>query len=177
MSAALAIRPDTTEYAPYYEKYVSLVSETNIIGALESQLEETLNLIRGLSEEQAMHRYAPDKWSIKEVIGHIIDGERIFAYRALRFSRNDKQKLPGFDQDDFMQYADFDSRSMADLAEEFELSRRANILMFKSFSEEVWTRRGIASEAEVSVRGLAYIMAGHERHHVRILKERYLSES
>lgn len=174
MSAALAIRPDTTEYAPYYEKYVSLVPETNITSVLESQLEGTLNLIRGLSDEQAMHRYAPDKWTIKQVIGHIIDGERIFAYRALRFSRNDKQKLPGFDQDEFMEYADFDARSIADLAEEFEHARRANILMFKSFGEEVWSRRGTASEAEVSVRGLAYIMAGHERHHVHILKDRYL---
>lgn len=174
MSAASATRPDANEYAPYYEKYVSLISESDIISVLESQLEETLSLIGGLSEEQAQHRYAPDKWSIKQVIGHIIDGERIFAYRALRFSRDDKQKLPGFDQDTFMRYADFDARSMADLAQEFEHARRANILMFRSFNEETWRRRGTASEAEVSVRGLAYIIAGHERHHVGILKSRYL---
>jgi len=173
MSAATA-RPDATEYAPYYETYVGVVPTGNIITQLEKQLEETLSLIRGLSEAQTAHRYAPDKWSIKEVIGHIIDSERIFAYRALRFARNDSQALPGFDQDDFMKYSDFDSRQMSDLAEELELLRRANILMFKSFDEEAWNRRGTASNAAVSVRALAYIIAGHELHHINVVKSRYL---
>lgn len=174
MSAIAAARPDTTEYASYYEKYVSLVPTGDVITQLEKQLEETLSLIRGLSESQAAHRYAADKWSIKEVIGHIIDSERIFAYRVLRFARNDSQALPGFEQDDFMKHSNFDSRQMSDLAEELELVRRANILMLKSFDEEAWNRRGTASNAEVSVRALAYIIAGHELHHINVVKSRYL---
>ncbi|MCI0491227.1 MAG: DinB family protein [Blastocatellia bacterium] len=167
-------RPDTSEYAPYYERYISLVPEGDIIALLSRQLEETLDLLRGISDAKAQYRYAPDKWSIKEVIGHIIDSERIFAYRALRFARNDGAPLAGFEQDGYVRYGGFDGREMADLLEEFEHVRRANIHMLRSFDDRGWERRGTASEAEVSVKALAYIIAGHERHHVRVLKTRYL---
>src|SRR5687767_12387704 len=113
-------KPDQTEYAPYFEKYISLVPEGEIVATLGKQIESTLSLILGLSADQGDHRYAPDKWSVKEVIGHLIDAERIFAYRALRFARNDATPLPGFEEDDFVANAGFGARSLADLAEEFE---------------------------------------------------------
>jgi hypothetical protein len=174
MTKSAATRPDHTEYAPYYERYVSLVPEGDIASILEQQLEETLSLLASISETKAMHRYAAGKWSIKELVGHIIDGERIFAYRALRFARNDSNPLPGFEQDDYIRNAEFDSRTLADLVEEFNHLRRANIYLFKSLSSEAWHRRGIASENEVSVRALAYIMAGHITHHLEVLRSRYL---
>ena len=167
-------QPATSEYAPYYGRYVSLVPEGDIIALLGQQLEETLDLLKGISDAKAQYRYAPDKWSIKELIGHIIDSERIFAYRALRFSRNDGAPLAGFEQDDYVRYGGFNDRPMADLVEEFEYVRRVNIHMLRSFDEQAWERRGIASEAEVSVKALAYIIAGHERHHLQVLKTRYL---
>ncbi len=174
MSSSLAVRPSTTEYAPYYERYVSLVPEGDIVQILSSQLEETLSLLGSISEARADYRYAPDKWSIKEVIGHVVDTERIFAYRVLRFARNDKAPIEGFDQDEFARNSAFGERTLADLVEEFEHVRRANLLLFRSLSDEALGRQGIASEVEVSVRALLYITAGHERHHMKVLKARYL---
>lgn len=174
MSSSLAVRPSVTEYAPYYGRYISLVPEGDVLQILSSQLEETLSVFGGISEEQAGHRYAPDKWSIKEVIGHIVDTERIFAYRVLRFARNDKSPIEGFDQDEFARNSGFDERTLADLVAEFQHVRRANLILFRSFSDEVLGRHGIASEAGVSVRALLYIIAGHERHHMEVLKTRYL---
>jgi uncharacterized damage-inducible protein DinB len=167
-------RPDATEYAPYYEKYVSLVPEGDVIATLGRQLEETVSTLRGLTEAQGDSRYAPDKWSIKELVGHVIDGERIFAYRALRFARNDQTPLPGFEQDDYVRAGNFGNRRLSDLADEFEQVRRATLSLLRSLDDEAWLRRGIASEAEVSVRALAYLLAGHETHHMQILRTRYL---
>ena len=175
MSNALATRPATSEYAPYYERYVGLVPTGDIVQTLSAQLEETLTTLAAISEAQAGYRYAPGKWSIKEVIGHIIDSERIFAYRALCFARNDARPIAGFEQDDYMQNSDFDARTLADLAAEFAHVRRGNLMLFRSLSDAAWNRRGIASDAEVSVHALGYMIAGHERHHLNILKERYLS--
>jgi DinB family protein len=169
-------KPAKTEYAEYYEKYVSLVPGGNIVDTLESQKLDTVNLLRGLTNEQGESRYAPDKWSIKELVGHVIDTERIFAYRALRFARGDKNELTGFDQDPYVRNGNFQNRSLNDLISEFEHVRSGNILMLRSFDDAAWERRGIASENEVSVRALAYIMAGHELHHVGILRTRYLSK-
>ena len=174
MSNSLTARPSATEYAPYYERYISLVPEGDIIQILGQQLEETLRLLGGISESQAASRYAPGKWSIKELVGHVIDSERLFACRALRFARNDKAALAGFDQDEYVKNGGFDDRKLADLAEEFSHVRRANMLLFASLGEETRGRRGIANEVEVSVRALLYIIAGHERHHAEILKTRYL---
>ena len=175
MSKALATRPATTEYAPYYERYVGLVPAGDIVQTLSTQLEETLTALGAIPEAQAGYRYAPGKWSIKEVIGHIIDSERIFAYRALCFARNDNRPIAGFEQDDYMQNSDFDARTLADLAAEFEYVRRGNIMLFDSLSDAAWSRRGIASDVEVSVHALGFIIAGHERHHMKVLKERYQS--
>jgi DinB superfamily len=171
--AALA-RPSSGEYAPYYERYIALVAESDVVSTLERQLQSTLSLLRGLDEAQAGSRYAPDKWSIKELVGHLIDTERVFAYRAMRFARNDKTPLSGFEQDDFVRSADFDARQLNDLAEEFEHVRRANVHFFRALNEEAWSRRGTANDNDVTVRALAYIMAGHEAHHVNVLKTRYL---
>ena len=174
MSSSLGVRPSTTEYASHYGQYVSLVPEGDIVQILNSQLEETLSLLGGISEDRAGYRYAPDKWSIKEVVGHVVDSERIFAYRVLRFARNDKAPIEGFEQDEFTRNSGFDDRTLADIVAEFEHVRRANLILFRSFGDEVLGRQGIASEAEVSVRALLYIIAGHERHHMGVLKARYL---
>jgi hypothetical protein len=167
-------RPDPTEYVPYFGKYISLVEGDDIIAALSNQIDDTLAFIHGLSESQGDLRYAPDKWSIKEVIGHLIDTERIFAYRALRFARNDQSALPGFDENSYVAHSNYGARLLADLAEEFEFVRKANIYLFRHLGEEVWLRRGKANDNEISVRALAYNIAGHELHHLGIIRERYL---
>ena len=130
--------------------------------------------MRSIPESQAGFRYAADKWSIKELVGHLIDTERIFSYRALRFARNDKTPLPGYEQDDYIRHASFDDCSLSELAAELESVRQSTLFLFKHLDEEAWMRRGVASESEVSVRALAYIIAGHELHHRRVLRDRYL---
>ncbi|MEZ5344282.1 MAG: DinB family protein [Pyrinomonadaceae bacterium] len=168
-------RPEDSEYAPYYSGYVSMVAGDDIITALAGQKIETKRLLLTIPEDKGSYRYAEGKWSIKELIGHVIDTERIMAYRALRIARNDATPLSGFDQDPYIENASFDDRDLSDLAEELELIRNANILMLKGFSSDAWSRTGTASENPVSVRALAYIIAGHELHHLKILKERYLN--
>ena len=177
MSSLAATQPQPTEYAPYYEKYIALVPEGDIVATLSRQLDDTLSFLRGLTEAQGNSRYAPGKWSIKELVGHIIDGERIFAHRALRFARNDQTPLPGFEQDDYVRAGNFDNRQLSDLTDEFEQVRRATLSLLRSFDDEAWLRRGAANDTEVSVRALAYILAGHETHHKQILRERYLGSS
>ena len=167
-------KPDSKEYAPYFEKYISLVPEGEIVVTLGKQIESTLSLIRGLSAAQGDLRYAPGKWSVKEVIGHLIDAERIFAYRALRFARRDATPLPGFDENSFVDNAGFGARSLADLAEEFEHTRKSNLYLFKSLDADSSLRLGTASDNKISVRAIAYIIAGHELHHLGILRSRYL---
>lgn len=167
-------RPETVEYDSYYERYVSLVADGDIISTLKNQISETLELLTAINAEKADFRYAEGKWSVKELVGHMIDTERIFAYRALRIARGDRTPIEGYEQDDYIKNAEFAKCNLADLAEEFALIRRANVLMFRNLSETAWHRRGTANEREVSVRALAYISAGHEIYHVNILKERYL---
>ena len=174
MSAPAPARPETNEYAAYYEKYVSLVPDADITGTLARQNEETLALLRTVTEERAGFRYEPGKWSIKQVVGHLMDAERIFAYRALAIARGERQALPGMEQDEYMAHADFDARTLADLTEEFAHVRRSNVLMLRGLDAEAWQRRGVASDNEVTVRAIAYIIAGHEAHHVQILRARYL---
>jgi uncharacterized damage-inducible protein DinB len=147
-----------------------------MLSVLTQQLESTLQLLSGIDEAKANERYEPDKWSIKELVGHLIDSERVFAYRALWIARGDKTPLPGMDQDDFVRGANFDDQTLADLATEFELVRLSTLQLFKSLSDEAWERRGTASDHEVSVRALAFIIAGHEVHHMKVLRTRYLGE-
>lgn len=167
-------RPQTGEYATYYARYIDLATEDDIVAALDAQSHETAAVLGGLSEEQASHRYEPGKWSVKQLVGHVIDGERIFAFRALAFARGETNPLPGFEQDPYVANAGSDDRSIADLAEELATVRKANVMMFRVLSEEAWKRSGVASDNPISVRALAYILLGHERHHLRILRERYL---
>ena len=168
-------KPEAGEYAAYYEKYVSIVPGADVANVLETQRVQTMQLFAGRSERDGNFRYAPDKWTVKEVLGHVNDAERIFTYRALRIARGDLTPLPGFEQDDYVRTGGFNERPLANLVEEFADIRSASLALFHSFGEEEWLRRGTASKNEVSVRALAFITAGHELHHRRILEERYLS--
>jgi hypothetical protein len=166
-------RPDPSEHAPYYGRYIALVPGDDVLRALEHQVRETTQLLEGLSESQAAHRYAPDKWSVKEVIGHLSDSERVFAYRALRIARGDQTPIEGFEQDDYVRAAGFDSLSLAQLVAELAVVRQATLRLFEGLHPDAWTRRGVANKNEVSVRALAYMIAGHELHHRQILGEKY----
>lgn len=170
-------KPQSGEYNPYYQKYIDLAVEDDIVGALDAQSRETAALLDGLSEDQAAHRYAPDKWSIKQIVGHITDAERIFAYRLLAIARGETKPLPGFDQEPFVANGGFDGRAMSDLAKELATVRRANVMMMRALSDEAWRRLGTASESPVSARAIAFVMLGHERHHMRIIRERYLANA
>lgn len=169
-------RPEKNEYAEYYERYISQVEETDIIAVLENQESELRDFFQKITEEKSRFAYAEGKWTIKEVIGHLTDAERIFAYRALRVSRADETPIEGFEQDGYIENSNFNNTSLSDLVDELLLNRRSNLIMFKSLSEEAWLRRGTASDSPVSVRSLAYMMAGHIRHHLKILNERYLAQ-
>ena len=167
-------RPEAGEYSEYHGKYIALVPGTDILGALEAQRLVMAQLLGARSEREGNFRYAADKWTVKEVIGHVTDSERIFAYRALRFARADNTPLSGFEQDDYVKSGGFRDRTLADLAEEFAEVRGATIALFSGLEGPAWQRRGIANNNEVSVRALAFIIAGHELHHRRILEEKYL---
>lgn len=173
-NAPAAERPAADEYAPFYETYVSLVPEGDVVGTLGRQLEETLVLLRNVPASREDFSYEPGKWSVKEVVGHMTDAERIFSYRALCIARGDKANLPGMNQEDYMRAATFGDRRLADLAAEFEYVRRATLSLLRHLGEEAWLRRGTANDHEVSVRALAYILAGHEAHHVKVLRDKYL---
>jgi len=166
-------RPQASEYAPFYERYIAMVPDGEIEETLEAQLGEMKLLSESLSEQAADFRYAEGKWSVKEVLGHISDSERIFAYRMLRIARGDQTPLAGFEQDDYVKTGNFPARALAELVEEFTAVRRASIVLLRSFDAAAWLRRGVANQKEISVRALAFILAGHERHHRRILQERY----
>ena len=170
-------RPQTGEFASYYQRYIDLATEDDIVAALDAQSHETATLLGGISEEQSSHRYEPGKWSIKQLVGHVTDGERIFAYRALCIARGDTTPLPGFEQDPYVANAASDDRPIADLAEEFATVRKANVMMLRALPEEAWSRVGTASDNQISVRAIAFILLGHERHHLRILRERYLGNA
>jgi hypothetical protein len=169
-----ATRPATSEYLPYYQRYIALVPEGDVISTLATQMTETQTLLQALPASVATYRYAPEKWSVNELVGHIIDSERIFSLRALRFARNDPTPQPGFEQDDYVRGATFDAYPLADLAAELDAVRQATIFLFRHLDEQAWTRTGTANNAEISVRALAYLIAGHELHHREILSTRYL---
>ena len=167
-------RPLAGEYAPCYEEYVQRITAPDVVGALRGQVDGTLALFGALGPEEAAHRYAPGKWSLKEVLGHLVDTERIMAYRALRVARGDPTPLAGFDENRYVEGAGFDARAMEELLEEYRAVRRASVLLFRGLSGEAWTRRGVVNGVEVSVRALAYIIAGHELHHLEGVRTRYL---
>ena len=165
-------KPGPDEHIPYFSRYISLVGDDALV-ALSAGCAATPRLLSGISEEKAMFRYQPGKWSVKEVLGHIIDSERVFAYRALRFARADATELPGFEENHWVPAGRFDRRAIQDLVVEYSAVRNATLAFFGSLEPEDLLRRGRANDAVVSVRALAHIIAGHELHHVGLLRERY----
>ena len=170
-----ATRPAPSEHLPYYTRYIEKVEGDDVFAALKSQLRETIAFLNCITNEESLSRYEPGKWSVREVLGHVIDTERIFAYRALRIGRGDATPLAGYEQDEYIKGANFDKVSWSALIEEFELVRRANILMFSGFSEEAWSRPGVANNGPVTARAIAWIIAGHELHHRQVIEEKYLA--
>ena len=170
-------RPQPAEYDPYYQKYVSLVPEEDIIPALESQIDELSGLFEDVPEEKGTFAYADGKWTVKEVLSHLIDGERMFAYRVFRIARGDRTPIEGFEQDGYIENSHANRRPIAELIEEFTLLREANLIFFQNLEDDDWKRVGIANNVEISVRSLAWIMAGHIRHHTTILQDRYFAKS
>ncbi len=167
-------RPGPDEYAPYYERYVSAAGAGDPFEVLALQSSEA-GALASLSDPQAAFRYAPGKWSVREVLSHVSDAERVFTYRALRFARADETPLPGFDQERWEPYTNAHDRPIADIVAEFQAVRSASLHLFRSLTPEALRRGGVASENYVSVRGLLYITAGHAAHHLAILSDRYLS--
>ena len=170
----MTTRPEPNEFAPYYGPYIAQVPDGDIATTLTRQFDATRTLLSSLPEERGIYAYAPGKWSIKQLLGHVADSERVFAYRALRIGRNDKTPLPGYEQDDYVACGNFNARSLSSLLEEYTAVRNASVQLFTHFTEEEWNRRGTANNNEVTVRALAYIIAGHELHHAGILRTRYL---
>jgi DinB superfamily len=173
MNTRIVGRPEPDEIPSHYVGYIQRVPEPDPVMACASQIEETAALLRGLSETDAMYRYDRGKWSIKEVVGHLGDTERIMSYRALRIARSDATPLPSFDENAYVPVARFDGRSLADLVGELRTVRAATLALFRTFDDEAWRRRGTASGKPVSVRALGFMIPGHERHHVEVLKTRY----
>lgn len=167
------MKPKSGDYNPYYDRYISLIGDDDIIEVLEEQRKTSEKFLKTFTEKQGNYSYADGKWTLKEVLGHVVDTERIMSCRALAFARGEKQSLPGFEQDDYVAESNFNNRSLDDLINEFLTARESNIILFKSFDEEIFNRRGIASESEVTVLALIYIIAGHEKHHMKFLREKY----
>jgi len=167
-------RPDLSRVPEFYHGYISKVKEADLGSALKSSTKELFDLLRSIPAEKHDHRYAEGKWTVKEVVQHMLDGERVFTYRALRFARKDDTPLPGFDENLFAQTAKADKRSWNDLVDEFAALRKATESMFASFDNEQLEQSGIASENSTYVLGIGYIVAGHVNHHCQVIKERYL---
>ena len=174
MTTSLRARPDSSEYASFYHRYVTGVPEGDVVDVLREGGRELVSAVAAVPEERGGFRYAEGKWSIREVVGHMIDAERIFSYRALRIARGDTTPLAGFEENDYVRHAGSDGRTIASLLEELRVVRESSVLLFQSLPDDAWVRRGTASGAEVSVRAIACIVAGHAAHHLRILRERYL---
>ncbi|HFK1514461.1 TPA: DinB family protein [Bacillus cereus] len=170
----MQIRPKASEYNSYYATYINLVSDGNIVHILEQQIEETNLLLKEISDSEGLFRYAPTKWSIKEVIGHIADTERIMAYRLLSIARGE---TTGYNDDMYVLKAAFDKQSMQDLLDNLIVVRQSTVHLLKSLDKDTWLQKGNANKSEVTVRALAYIIAGHELHHLQIIKERYLGSN
>jgi DinB superfamily len=173
MAHVTIVRPAPAEYAPFYGGYVSEVPDGDLLAHLERQGRETSALLRGISEQRSEHRYAPGKWTIREVVGHLVDAERVFTYRALSFARGETAPLPSFDENAWAATSNAGSRTLGDLIAEFAAVRAATLALFRGFTEQEFARSGVASNNAITVRAIAYIVAGHERHHLKILRERY----
>ena len=166
-------RPAASEYAPFYAGYIASLPEGDILDILERQTSELRQLAASTPADRETYRYADGKWSVREVFGHMIDGERVFSYRTLRFSRGDQTPLPGFEENQYVAASTFDRRPIASLVDELVLLRQANLALLRALAPDDWTRTGTANNHSISVRALAFIMAGHVRHHLNILRDRY----
>jgi DinB family protein len=166
-------RPSEGEHNPYYSKYIALVTETDVLAVLERQPEEVRSFAASLQPERETYSYAPGKWSVRQVIGHLTDTERVFGYRAFRISRGDETPLSGFDENVYVQRSPYGNVPAAQLAEEFALVRAANLALLRQLDEPHWPLKGTANNSPISVRALAYIMAGHVRHHQQGLRSNY----
>jgi hypothetical protein len=166
--------PQRDEAAPYYFRYIDLIDDGNILQVLRTQMEEALALFSGISEEKSLHRYQPEKWSLRQLLGHINDAERVFTYRALSFARGDAGPLPGFDQDPWVSAGQAEAHTWASHMEDFQAVRLSTMTMLRNFPAEAWEKRGVASDNSISVRALAFIMAGHVAHHLAVMREKYL---
>ena len=173
MNTRIVGRPEADEIPSSYVGYIKRVPENDPVMVCASQIEETATLLRGLSEPDAMYRYGRGKWSIKEVVGHLADTERVMSYRAMCIARGDTTPLPSFDENAYVPAARFDARSLADLVGELRTVRAATLALLRTFDADAWRRRGTASGKPVSVRALGFMIPGHERHHVEILRTRY----
>ena len=173
MSTRMVGRPEPDEIPAHYVGYVTRVPELDPVMVCAAQIEDTAALLHGLSDTDAMYRYGRGKWSVKEVVGHLADTERVLAYRAMRIARGDTTPLPGFDENAYVPVAKFDNRSLADLVGELRTVRAATLALLRSFDDDAWRRRGTASGKPISVRALAFTIPGHERHHLEILRTRY----
>lgn len=167
-------RPAADEYDPYYRRYIEQVPDGPLDAVLEAQMRDTQTLLRGVGAERAEHRYAPGKWSVKEVVGHLADVERVMSYRMLRIARGDATALAGFDENAYVPEGRFGRRPLADIAAELAAVRGATVALVRSLDDVALERRGSANGSPVSARGLAFIIAGHERHHLGVLRERYI---
>lgn len=168
------MKPKHDEYASFYANYVLLASDFNLVSDFKIQKEVVVAFFKSIPIEKLAYRYQPTKWTIKDILLHMIDAERIFAYRALRISRNDKTPLAGFEENDYVIEANANARSIDDLLNEYISVRNATLTLFNSFGDDQLMKKGIASEKEISVRALGYIILGHEKHHLNVIKERYL---
>jgi uncharacterized damage-inducible protein DinB len=166
-------RPTDAEFAPFYARYVALVPETDILAVLEQQVEEIRRLAVSVPPERETYRYAEGKWSIRQVLGHLVDGERVFGYRAFCFSRGEQAALPSFDENQYVAAARSEATPLRELADELALVRQSNLVLLRRLEPREWARVGSASGKPVTVRALAWIMAGHPRHHLQVLRERY----
>ena len=169
------MRPNKNDYAPYYEGYISLVEGNDIFKILVSQSIKTQEVLNSFPKAMGDFTYQPGKWTVKQVIGHLIDAERVMAYRTMCIARDEKQSLPGFDQDDYVKAGNFNKRDLFDLVYDFRLLRESNMLLAKGLDKEVFSKRGVANNNEVTVLALFYIIAGHEKHHMNILVDHYRS--
>lgn len=169
------VKPSVEEYAPFYKRYIELAPEGAILAHLAQQKDASLAWMEQVPTDKWDYRYEPNKWSLKEIWVHLMDTERVFTYRAMRISRKDATPLPGFDHNGFVPNSGASARSVASIHQEYDLLRQSTIQLFNNFSDEMWAQLGNASDHPISVRALAYLVAGHELHHINIMEERYLS--
>jgi hypothetical protein len=168
------VRPEAGDYAPYYENYIKLIEGDDILKILNDQSKRTQDILNSFSEHKGNFRYADGKWTVKEVVGHLMDSERVFAYRALCIARGEKKSLPGYEQDDYVKEGNFNGRELFELNYDFRLLRESNLLLFRSFTPEIMKRKGFANENSITVLALLFIIAGHEKHHMKVLREKYI---